>query len=452
MTLSSTRTSLTPPNSRQILLLAWPIVIANCAAPLLGLVDTAVIGHAGETHELGAIALGALIFSFLFWGFGFLRMGTTGFAARAAGAKDSAEERAVATRGLILAVVIGLGLLLLQWPLTGLALSVFEASQAVESAASRYLVIRIWSAPAALASYVISGWLIGVGRTADVLRIQLLLNALNIALDVFFAAGLGWGVQGIALGTVVAEWLAVAFALRLLYLCLKTRRSDDEAFVSWPRIRDRSKLLPLFSANRDLMIRTVLMLGAFAWFTNAGARFGDRVLAANHVLLQFISFSAFFLDGFAFAAEGLIGQAIGARREDVFRATVFQASRLSAVTACLIAGGLWLGGDALIGLLTSLPEVRDQAAQALPWAAAYVALSFAAFQLDGIFIGASRTAAMRDASLLAVAGFGVCYIVFGADQSPQALWMAFVGYVVLRALTLLMAYPGLQRDAFAGPG
>ncbi|RZO86271.1 MAG: MATE family efflux transporter [Oceanococcus sp.] len=434
-----------------IVQLAWPIVLANCAAPLLGLVDTVVIGRTGQTHELGAIALGALIFSFLFWAFGFLRMGTTGFVARAAGAADTLEERAIAWRGVGLALALGLGLLVLQIPLLWLALSIFDASPAVEAAARNYLLIRIWSAPATLAGYVLTGWLIGVGRSKDVLRIQLLLNGLNILLDVYFAAVLGWGLEGIALGTVVAEWLALAYGLRVLLRCMRERHVDQDALLPWSRLWDSAALLALFSANRDLMIRTLLMLAAFAAFTNAGARFGDSVLAANHVLLQLISFSAFFLDGFAFAAEGLIGQAIGAHRREVFDVAVIRSSCLSALTASLIALCLCLLGEQFISLLTDLSAVREQARLALPWAATYVALSFVAFQLDGVFVGAARTATMRDTSLVSVLGFAMFYVVLDADRFPRALWLSFVAYVVLRGLTLLVKYPGLRREAFARP-
>jgi MATE family multidrug resistance protein len=439
------------PTRRQILALAWPIVLANCATPLLGLTDTAVIGHVGQTHELGAIALGALVFSFVFWAFGFLRMGTTGFTARAAGAGDTAEERAVAARGLLLALGIGCALLLLQWPLAALAMQLFQGSEAVEEAARRYVLVRIWSAPATLAGYVVSGWLIGLGRTRDVLRIQLLLNGLNAALDVLFAGALGWGVSGIAFGTVLAEWLALAYALRVLYRAVRARHEDEEPLLPRARLADRRALMATLSANRDLMIRTVVMLACFAWFTNAGARFGDTVLAANHVLLQLISFSAFFLDGFAFAAEGLVGRAAGAGRRDVFRAAVRHSTGLAALTAVLIALALLVAGHRVVGMLTSLPEVRAQATALLPWVAAYVALSFGAFQLDGIFIGTGRAAAMRNASLASAAGFALCYLLFGGRSSVDALWAAFVAFVVLRALALLAAWPRLARDTFGKP-
>lgn len=430
--------------------LAWPIVLANCAAPLLGLTDTAIIGHLGAAHELGAIALGALVFNFLFWAFGFLRMGTTGFTARAAGAGDTAEERAVAARGLLLAWGVGLALLALQWPLTALALHLFDGSAAVEGAARTYVLIRIWSAPATLAGYVVTGWLIGLGRTRDVLRIQLLLNVLNAGLDLLFAAGLGWGVAGIAFGTVLAEWFTLLFALRVLWRAVQGRRDDTEPLLPWARLRDRHAMLATLSANRDLMIRTVLMLGAFAWFTNTSARFGDTVLAANHVLLQLITFSAFFLDGFAFAAEGLVGRAAGARRREVFDAAVRHSTQVAAATAASIALALLLGGRHVVALLTSLPAVLAQASAFLPWVAAYVALSFGAFQLDGIFIGTGRAAAMRNASLLSVSGFALCFMLLGGGESVAALWLSFIGFVVLRALALLAMYPRLRREVFAG--
>lgn len=436
------------PSRRQILALAWPIVLANCATPLLGLVDTAIIGHAGATHELGAIALGALVFSFVFWAFGFLRMGTTGFTARAAGAGDTAEERAVAARGLLLAGGIGLTLLLLQWPLAWLALRLFDASAAVEDTARTYVLVRIWSAPATLAGYVVTGWLIGLGRTRDVLRIQLLMNGLNAAFDVLFAAVLGWGVAGIALGTVLAEWLALLYALRVLWQAVHARRQDAEPLLPLARLRERTAMLAMLSANRDLLIRTVLMLGAFAWFTNASARFGDTVLAANHVLLQLISFSAFFLDGFAFAAEGLVGRAVGGRRADVFDGAVRHSTQVAAATAALIALALLLGGELVVASLTSLEPVQAQAALLLPWAALYVGLSFAAFQLDGIFIGVSRAADMRNASVLSVAGFAACLWLLDSGGSPHRLWLCFVAYVALRALTLFALYPRLRREVF----
>ena len=440
------------PSRQSIWRLAWPIILANCAAPLLGLVDTAVIGNIGAASDLGGIALGALIFSFLFWAFGFLRMSTSGFVAQAAGAADRAEERAVFQRGCLIATILAVAILLLQWPVLMAALHVLDASFAVESATASYFHIRIWSAPASLLNYVLIGVLIGLGRSRQMLLIQLLLNISNLIFDVYFAAVLGWGVRGIAMGTVLAEWLALVVGLALVMRLLRQRHSQKhnvaEEFWSWPRILNRSAMLKSLSANRDLMIRTLLMLAAFAWFTNQSACYGDVVLASNHILLQFISFSAFFLDGFALAAEGQIGRALGAKRASAFDAAVRYSTELAAFTALILASVLWFFGPHTIALLTNLQGVRLSATELLPFACVYVLVSFAAFQLDGIFIGASQARSMRNASLASVLGFALAVNVMGAEASVIALWLAFIAYVLLRGLSLAVAYPSLRKRLF----
>jgi len=429
--------------------IAWPIILANAAVPLLGLVDTAVIGNVGTVADLGAIALGALIVSFLLWGFGFLRMGAAGFVAQAAGAGEEAEVRAALGRSLLLAIGIGTTLLVLQLPLVWLALRLFGASEAVESLSREYLHLRIWGAPASLALFALTGCLIGLGRSRTLLALQLLLNGLNILLDVVFAGLLGWGVRGIALGTAIAEWLTLAVALWLVVRLLRSRQADAEALWPWPRIRDAAKLARTLGANADIMLRTLLMLFAFGWFTNEGAAFGDRVLAANHVLLQLISFSAYFLDGHAFAAEALVGQALGARRVAQFDLAVRRSSELAAATAVVLAALLYAGGGLCVKVLTDLPSVRETAAAYLPHAALYVLVSVAAFQLDGIFIGATRTRAMRNASAASVAVFLLAWALLVPAFGNDGLWNAFIVYVVARAVTLGLAYPALRRSVVA---
>ncbi|MDX1606865.1 MAG: MATE family efflux transporter, partial [Candidatus Competibacterales bacterium] len=237
------------PDQRQILGMAAPIIVANCATPLLGLVDTAVIGHVGTTSDLGAIAFGALIFSFLFWSFGFLRMGTSGFTAQAAGADDHAEIRATLGRALLLAGGLGTTLILLQYPLALGAFSLLQGSAEVEAVAADYFSIRIWGAPAALANFALIGLFIGLGRTRQVLHLQLLLNGLNIVLDLWFAGLLQWGVAGIALGTALSEWSALAVGLWLAGRELARWHGDTEVFWPWPRITDRRPLLRMLRAN-----------------------------------------------------------------------------------------------------------------------------------------------------------------------------------------------------------
>lgn len=436
------------PSRAGILALAWPIILANCAAPLLGLVDTAVIGNFGQAQELGAIALGALIFSFVFWAFGFLRMATSGFAAQAAGAGDREEERAILARSGLIALLLGTLIVLFQALLLQFALALLQGSPAVEAYTAEYFHIRVWSAPATLLNYALVGLLIGLGCTRQVLLIQLLLNLLNMLLDVYFVVVLDWGVAGVALGTALAEVAAALLALTLVVRLLRARQTDRADFWPWASVFEPGAMAKTLSANRDLMIRTLLMLAAFAWFTNQSAQFGDAALAANHILLQFISLSAFFLDGFAFAAEGQVGQAIGAQSRTAFRAAVRYSTQLSALAAALMAATLWLSGELIIGLLTDLPVVRSNAVLYLPYACIYVLLSFAAFQLDGIFIGGAQARMMRNASLASVLGFALISMVSGATVSLPALWMSFLAYVVLRAVCLVLAYPALRVAVF----
>jgi len=435
-----------PTSYRMIVGRAWPIIVANSAGPLLGLTDTAVIGRTGTAAALGAIALGSLIFSFVYWTFGFLRMGTTGFVAQANGSGDEVEVRAALGRAVLMGSVIGLVLIALQLPVFRVALSILRASSVVETTAEAYLGVRIWGAPATLALYALMGGLIGLGRSRTLLVVQVFMNALNIGLDVLFAGYLGMGVAGIALGTVIAEWTAVLLSLYLMARILRGRHRDGSPFWPWLRISDTRLLMQTFFVQLDILIRTLTLLVGFGWFTQQGARLGDVTLAANHILLQFISFSAFFLDGFAFATESLVGAAAGARRIDVFDILVRRTGVLAGVTAILLAAGLFLFGSNLVGVLTDLDEVRLTARGSLPFTAFYVLVAFAAFQLDGIYIGVTRTRDMRNAALVSL----VIYLGVGwpltSFYGNVGLWLAFITFVIIRAATLAVLYPRLRRE------
>jgi MATE family multidrug resistance protein len=429
-----------------VLRLAWPIILANAAVPLLGLVDTAVIGNFGRVTDLGAIAFGAVIFSFVYWGFGFLRMGTTGFIAQATGARDEPEVRAILGRALLLAGALGLSLIVLQWPIISTALWLLDGSSAVETTAAAYFAIRIWGAPATLGMFALMGALIGLGRTRALLLVQLLLNGLNILLDIWFAGVLGWGAEGIALGTAIAEWISFLFAAGLLLRILRARHADGRAFLSRQRLLNRARFRRMLAANSDIMIRTLLLVFGFAWFIRQSAQFGDDVLAANHILLQLVSFAAFFLDGYAFVAEAIVGESVGARDQQRFDLAVRRSTELAGVTAILLMLLILAGGTRAIALLTPVEPVRTAAAASLPLAAAYVFCSFAAFQLDGIFIGATRTRAMRDASILALTVFLLAWWPLTRLAGIQGLWLAFVLYVCARAAALGSYYPALRRS------
>jgi MATE family multidrug resistance protein len=419
-------------------------VLANAAVPLLGLVDTAVIGNLGSIAELGAIALGALVFGFVYWTFGFLRMGTTGFTAQASGAGDYPEVRATLGRALLFAGLTGVLLIALQLPIIWVALRLLGATSEVEGLTRAYFDIRIWGAPATLGTFAVLGSLIGLGRTRHVLATQIVLNGLNIGLDILLAGVLRMGVEGIALGTVVAEWVTLAFGLLLVRRLLTRDHADDEAFWSWTRILDVSKARQAAQANADIMVRTLFLLMGFAWFTNQGARFGDEVLAANHVLLQFVTMSAYLLDGYAHATEVLVGRAVGAGQRKVFDQAVRSATELAVVTALVLSAAIVLVGPLAIGTLTDLEPVRTIAADYLPYAAAYVACSFAAFQLDGIFIGATGTRDMRNASILSFSAFLLASLFLVPRAANLGLWIAFIGYVLARAISLAVRYPRLR--------
>jgi len=431
---------------RYLLQRAWPIILANASVPLLGLVDTAVIGNVGSVVDLGAIAFGALIFSFVYWSFGFLRMGTTGFAAQASGAGDEQEVRAVLGRALLIALCLGVVLILIQWPIRLAAFSLLDGSTPVEAVAQAYFDIRIWGAPATLSTFALMGLLIGLGKSKTLLIVQLFLNGLNILLDIWFAGILGWGASGIALGTVIAEWTTVLLAGWLVYRTLNERKVLTDMFWPKAKIMDLSALLKTASANLDIMLRTLILVFSFAFFINQSAKFGDTILASNHILLQLIAFSAFFLDGYAFVVEALVGGAIGANRRDIFDLAVRRSSVLALVTAILLALAIVLAGDVAVMLMTDISSVRLAANQLLPLAALYVLFSFAAFQLDGIFIGASSTRQMRDAAVLSIAVYLAAWWALFDPLGLQGLWWAMIIYIVARAVALLLFYPSLRRS------
>ena len=287
------------------------------------------------------------------------------------------------------------------------------------------------------------GTLVGLGRSDKLLQLQLLLNGLNLLLNVLLAMGLGWGVFGIGVGTALAEWLTVVCGLWLLHQLLG---GAGQAWRwRWRSLGGWSSMRPMLLANVDILIRTLALLACFAWFTHQGALFGDTVLAANHILLQLISFAAFFLDGFAFAAEGWVGRAVGARQRQLFDAVLWRTSELALWTALALALLAWFCGHWAVALLTDLPSVRAQAGLHLLAVASYVLLSVAAFQLDGVFIGAGWTRAMRWASLLSAAAFGACWWLL-QPWDNAGLWWAFVLYVLCRALALWLWLPGLRRE------
>ena len=430
-----------PVTRSRVLYIAWPIILSNISTPLLGLVDTAVIGNLGDPTLIGAIAIGSMIFSFLYWGFGFLRMGTTGLVSQARGSGDETEAKAAFYRAFLVAVFIGLALFALQVPIATLAFSIIEGSDAVEKAALTYMQIRIWGAPLSLSYLAIIGYLLGQQDTRAILILQFLLNFVNIILDIVFVVGLGFDVAGIAAATVIAESLALFAGLAMVVA--RIRKGNGGLGIDTDRLKDATALKRMFVINRDIMIRTLCLIFAFAWFTNEGAKSGDIVLATNAILMQFVTFSAFFLDGFALAAESLVGHAIGARNKQQLKVSIRYTTELGLATAVLVSVCFVVVGGLAIDLLTNVTEVREMARIFLPWVVAAPVASVWCYLLDGIFIGATQTREMRNAMIISLLFYLLAWWLLVDLYANHGLWATLTLYFVSRAMSLSYYLPRL---------
>ncbi|MFH6781208.1 MULTISPECIES: MATE family efflux transporter [Methylobacterium] len=427
---------------RRILALAGPMTLANVTTPLLGLVGTAVVGRLGDAALLGALALGAVIFDYLFWTFGALRMATAGLTAQATGAGDRPEVDRALARALTVALAVGLAMVALQEPLAAAAFRLFGASPAVNAALAGYFGVRIWCAPFTLANYAILGSTLGRGRTDLGLGLQVAINVVNVCLTLLFVLGLGHGVAGAALATVLAE-----VAGTLLGLLVLRRLGARPWRVPLPEIVERAGLIRMLSVNGDVMVRTLALITALALFSGLGARDGDVTLAANAVLQNLFLIGSFFLDGFATAAEVLCGQALGARDEGAFRGAV----RLClgwCLGFALAVSGLFLAlGGPFIDAVTSAPEVRAFARDYLVYAALTPLAAAAAFAFDGVYIGATWTRAMRNLMLAALA-VDAAMLALTRDLGNAGLWLAMLAFLAARGLGQALLYPRLAAGAF----
>ena len=422
--------------------IAGPIILSNVSVPLLGIVDTAVMGHLPGPQYIGAVAVGAVIFHVVYWGFAFLRMGTTGFTAQALGAGDADEVRATLARALILAALLGAAAIVLQRPIAWAAFPLIQASPNVEPLADLYFSIRVWGAPAALANFAFLGWFIGIQNTHAALVLQIVMNGVNIVLDLWFVLGLGWGVEGVAIATLIAEVGAVVVGAVLV------ARNLRPIGGRWRRqlILDAGRIRLMMSLNRDMFIRSLCLMGSFAVFTAVGARIGDLVLAANAVLFNFQIFMAYALDAFAFAAEALIGNAIGGRDRARYRTAV----RVTTLWAFLFALGFTafyaLAGTAIIDVITDIEDVRAAARDYLAWAIVLPLISIWSFQLDGIFIGATRGPDMRNAMVISAVVYVAALWALVPSLGNHGLWLAFSIFMVARAITLGALFPAIGRS------
>ncbi|TVP58026.1 MAG: MATE family efflux transporter [Halomonadaceae bacterium] len=406
-------------------------MLTQMTVPLLGLADTAVLGHLDSPRYLAAVAIGANLFTVLFWTFGFMRMGTTGLAAQAYGRQQPHQLAALLVRSLVISLVLGLGLVALQQPLIATGLRFMQPDPGVAALAAEYAAIRIWSAPAVLVQYTLIGWLIGTQYPRGPLLILVLANSLNILLDVLFVTIFGWHSRGVALATVIAEYSGCALALWLVWHRLPESLPTRQVLLGvWADYR------AILDVNRFILVRTLLLLFTFAFFTAQGARAGETIVAANAVLLTFLLIISNGLDGFAHAAEALVGEAKGRRDRNALLRVCRVTLKWSLWGAGLFTLAFMAGGQGLIQLLTSIEPVRSTAIQFLPWVWLMPLIAVWGYAFDGIFIGAMRTRAMQNTMLVSV--LLVFLPVWWLTQSwgNQGLWFAFMTFLATRGLLM----------------
>jgi MATE family multidrug resistance protein len=431
---------------RRVLAIAAPMTLAHLTTPLLGVVGTAVIGQLGEAHLLGAVAISAVVFDGIFWLFAFLRMGTVGLTAQALGGGDAIEQRAVLARAMVMATILGLAIIVLQQPIGWAAYRLMGASADVTEAAKVYFFVRIWSAPFTFANYAILGWLIGMARMRWALTLQVGINAVNMAATTVFVLVLDMGVSGAALGAVIAEAVGLFGGGVIVWQLMR-----GEARLSTAVVFDLTKLMRMIVINRDIMIRTAALITVFGLFTAQSARSGDTILAANAVLNNLVMISAYFLDGFATSAEQICGRALGARDRravaDGVRLSIGWGLGLSLAVAVV----LLMGGDTLIALMTTSPDVRVEAHKFLIFAAAAPLAGVLAYAFDGVYVGATWTRDLRNLMVITL----VLYFAVWAALTPfgnTGLWVSFIIFLGARGLLQLARYPFLLRNTFGTPG
>ncbi|WP_110971359.1 MATE family efflux transporter [Pseudomonas huaxiensis] len=432
------------PTHHKVWALAAPMILSNISVPLVALVDSTVIGHLPHAHQLGSVAVGASLYTLLVSVLGFLRMGSTGFAAQAAGRSDGAALRQVLVQGLLLALFFALLLGLLAIPLSHLAVGLMQPGAELEQGTLQFFQIRLLGLPAALASFALVGWFLGTQNARAPLIILLTTNLLNIVLNLWFVLGLDWGVAGSARASVIAEWAAALIGLALTRPSLRAFPGQ----VIWPLLARWQSWRPMLSVNRDIFIRSLALQGVFFLITVQGARMGEATVAANALLLNGLLLTAYALDGLAHAVEALCGHAIGAHDRPALRRSLVIAGGWSLIASVGFAVLFLLGGHLFIQMQTDIPSVRETAFEYLPYLALLPLIAVWSYLLDGLFIGATRAREMRDAMLLSVV-IALPFAWFASDLGNHGLWLAFLLFMALRGVTLgLMGWWLQRRDGW----
>lgn len=416
--------------NKRILGLAVPSIISNITVPLLGLVDVSIVGHLGSATYIGAIAVGGMLFSMIYWIFGFLRMGTSGLTAQAYGRRDLAEVILLFVRSLGIAFGLALLLILLQYPILKVAFTLIDATPAIKDLASLYFRICIWGAPAVLGLYSFAGWFVGMQNSRFPMYIAITQNVVNIAASLFFVFVWNRGVAGVAMGTLVAQYAGLLMASLLWYGYY--RRLWQK--LNWQMLTDYEAMRSFFILNRDIFFRTLCLVAVTTYFTSRGAEQGDIILAVNTLMMQLFTLYSYIMDGFAYAGEALTGRYVGAHNQADLRRmirTLFAWGIGLALAFTLLYG---IGGSSFLGLLTNEQEVLNASSDYFYWVLAIPLAGMAAFLWDGIYIGATASRQMLYSMLVASISFFILQGIFQQRMGNHALWMAFIAYLFLRGL------------------
>ena len=418
------------PINKQILHIAIPSIVSNITVPLLGLVDVTIVGHLGSASYIGAIAVGGMLFSMIYWIFGFLRMGTGGLTAQAYGSHNLKEATRILQRSIAVSMLLALALLILQYPVRVIAFLIIDASPDVRQLAASYFHICIWGAPATLGLYGFTGWFIGMQNSRFPMFIAITQNIVNIAASLFFVFALGMKVEGVALGTLIAQYAGLLMAYLLWLRYYRPLRK----YLSRKHIFEREAMVRFFQVNRDIFLRTLCLVAVTVFFTSTGAAYGDVTLAVNTLLMQLFTLFSYIMDGFAYAGEALSGKHIGANNRIALRLTVRNLFGWGLALALMFTLLYGIGGKGFLRLLTNDESVILASATYFYWVLAIPLVGFSAFLLDGICIGATATRLMLRAMIMASAGFFLVYYGFRSSLGNHALWMAFILYLLLRGV------------------
>ena len=436
------------PISKDILHIAVPSIISNITVPLLGLVDVTIVGHLGSASYIGAIAVGGMLFNMIYWIFGFLRMGTGGLTAQAFGKQDDTEIVSLLLRSLGISLLLALGLLIIQYPIRVVAFHLIDASAEVQQLAIKYFHICIWGAPATLSLYSFTGWFIGMQNTKFPMLIAITQNLVNIAASLFFVFVLDMKVEGVALGTLIAQYAGALMASGLVLYKYHYLRSH----INWGKLKEKSATVNFFKVNRDIFLRTLCVVSVTVFFTSAGAAYGDIVLAVNTILMQLFTLFSYIMDGFAYAGEALTGKHIGANNHHELRKLVHYLFYWGTASAFLFTLLYLFGGQGFLGLLTDDHAVIEASSEYFYWVLAIPFTGFAAFLLDGIFVGATATHLMLRSMVVAAGTFFVTYYSLHGLFGNHALWLAFILYLSMRGIMQailgknLLQYGTLKRN------